>query len=223
MESMTSNSEKPIAAVIPALNEAKTIERVVAGVRQYAMPIVVDDGSTDATAELARGAGAIVISHAGNRGYEAALQTGFEKACEADYAYVITLDADGQHDPGIIKTFYERIVQGEDMVIGSRDRLQRLGEVAFSVAGRLLWGLKDPMCGVKAYSAECLRSVLSMPEFDSIGTKYAVEAIRRGYKFVELPVQTKRRADAPRFGAGWRANMRILRALKTLILLPLAQ
>jgi len=215
---MTSDSENRIAAVIPALNEAATIQRVIAGVRQYATAIVVDDGSTDETAKLARDSGAIVESHVTNRGYEAALRTGLESACKLGFQYAITIDADGQHEPAIIKSFHDKILDDYDLVIGYRDRMQRFGEVVFSIVGRILWGIKDPMCGVKAYSAHCLQNVISKSEFDSIGTKYAVEAVRRGYKFAQLPVSTHRRTDSPRFGSGMRVNLRILKALKTLIL-----
>lgn len=216
---MTSGNEKRIAAVIPALNEAATIQSVIAGVRQYATAIVVDDGSTDETAKIARDSGAIVESHVTNRGYEAALRTGLERACELGFQCAITIDADGQHEPAIIESFHNKISDGYDLVIGYRDRMQRFGEAVFSIVGRVIWGIKDPMCGVKAYSAHCLQNVISISEFDSIGTKYAVEAVRKGYKFAQLPVLTHRRIDAPRFGSGLRVNIRILKALKTLVLL----
>src|SRR5271166_5984567 len=88
-----------IAIIVPALNEAATIGPVLARVKQYGSPIVVDDGSGDETAQLARAAGAAVVTHAVNQGYDAALNSGFAYAARMGCAYAITIDADGQHNP----------------------------------------------------------------------------------------------------------------------------
>ena len=206
-----------IAAIIPALNEAATIATVVKSVAIYATPIVIDDGSTDATAAIARSQGAVVISHEQNQGYEFALSTGFKTAINLDFRYVITLDADGQHNPEIISLFYSKLKAGADVVVGIRNHMQRAGENVFSTVANYLWGLRDPLCGMKAYTVESLLTFDTSQNFDSIGTKYAIDAVRRGNKLEQVNIIIKPRFDAPRFGIGWVANKKIFLALyKTL-------
>ena len=88
------------AAVIPAFNEARTIAAVVDGVRASVdRVIVVDDGSTDGTAERARAAGADVVVHDGNRGKGHAVRTGLARVLEGEFTHVLLLDGDMQHLP----------------------------------------------------------------------------------------------------------------------------
>jgi len=117
--------------LIPAYNEELTVGSVVALARKYGDVLVVDDGSTDRTSEIAQRAGAVVIRHPVNRGKGAALKTGFEYALSREYEVVVTLDADGQHNPDEIPLLMEPIIRGEaDLVIGSRYLNDVLGVVA---------------------------------------------------------------------------------------------
>ncbi len=94
-----------ITAILPAYNEEISIGSVILRARQHAdRVIVIDDGSSDATAEVARLAGAEVICHPENRGKGAALKTGFKAAIGADV--IVTMDADGQHDPAEIPNLW---------------------------------------------------------------------------------------------------------------------
>src|SRR4051794_33508154 len=94
--------EMTVVAVIPAHEEAPRIGPVVAAARRHVAVIVVDDGSSDATAAAAEAAGAEVIRQSPNQGKGAALRTGFRRALERGADAVVTLDGDGQHDPGEI-------------------------------------------------------------------------------------------------------------------------
>src|SRR3989338_4949416 len=108
--------------VIPAFTSAKTIGALVRRIKHQGFPvIVINDGSSDETAPIASGEGAVVISHLRNEGKGRALRTGFEHALRAQYDGVITMDSDGQHDPAEIP---ELIRAGErqhaGMVVGNR-------------------------------------------------------------------------------------------------------
>jgi glycosyltransferase involved in cell wall biosynthesis len=199
--------------VIPALNEAASIADVVTSARTMGAVIVVDDGSTDRTADLAAAAGARVVRHEQNRGYDAALASGIHAAMEAGADYAITLDADGQHDPGLAQEFLRRLQAGADLVVGQRDRHQRISESIFSIAGTLLWNLKDPLCGMKGYRLSRFREAGRFDSYQSIGTAFAIIAARSGYNIEQVPINTRRRIGKPRFGSGLRANLVILRAL----------
>ena len=214
--------ERPrVIVVIPAFNEASTIAAVVSNVSMHGLAVVVDDGSTDSTAEKARRAGADVVVHAQNQGYDGALNSGFVRADELDCEYVVTCDADGQHNPQQLGEFVRLLEDGYDMVLGVRDRQQRVGERLFSLVARCLWGVSDPLCGMKAYRMSLYREIGCFDTFGSIGTELAVRSIARGAKAIERKTVIRDRADAPRFGRKLAANIRILRALAILVSLGL--
>lgn len=110
--------------VIPAYNEERNIRAVVAAVREAladADILVINDGSADRTAQVARDTGALVANHIFNLGYGSTLQTGFKYALANNYRYVIQVDADGQHEPKDVRGIRDALKQDDaDMVIGSR-------------------------------------------------------------------------------------------------------
>jgi glycosyltransferase involved in cell wall biosynthesis len=108
--------------VVPAYNEAESIGAVVSSLRSEGYPVVVvDDGSTDQTAEIARAAGAIVLRHLMNLGQGGALQTGMTLCVQSGARYICTFDADGQHCAKDIATLWERLTADNlDIVLGSR-------------------------------------------------------------------------------------------------------
>jgi glycosyltransferase involved in cell wall biosynthesis len=202
-----------VAVVIPALNEEAAIERVVQAVMAHAVPVVVDDGSRDHTAEIARNAGAVVVVHAQNLGYDAALESGLFKSIDLGFYYAITMDGDGQHAPQTLELFKQKLLEGADLVIGVRDRHQRFAETLFAVIGRYFWGVKDPLCGMKGYRLSLLSKAGHFDSYKSIGTEFTLHAVRSGYHIVQVPVTTCDRSGSSRFGVGIRANWKILRAL----------
>jgi len=116
-------NSKKVAVLVPAFNEARSIERVVKNI--YATNpgvdvVVINDGSSDDTAALAERAGATVLTLPVNLGYGAALQTGFKYATLNGYDYTVQIDGDGQHDPKFIKQLLTKLESGADVVIGSR-------------------------------------------------------------------------------------------------------
>jgi len=116
------NHKTEIVALIPAYNAARSLPAVIAGVKEFGLPVVVvDDGSDDATAEIARTAGVVVLRHPVNRGKGTALRTGFWFILQQGYKAVITIDADGQHDPSYIPSFIRAFEQARgEIIIGSR-------------------------------------------------------------------------------------------------------
>lgn len=111
-----------IYVVVPAYNEAAMVGSVVSALRQrYVHVVVVDDGSSDDTASVAAGAGAITLRHCINRGQGAALQTGLRYSLQCGAHCIVTFDADGQHDHRDIETLTRPILTGHvDVALGSR-------------------------------------------------------------------------------------------------------
>ena len=115
-----------VVVVLPAFNEAKAIGGVIESIpatigNMQVQSVVVDDGSTDDTAIVARDAGARVVRHLTNLGVGAATRTGFRAAIELDGDVIVTIDSDGQHDPADIKSLVDCLLDGSyDVVIGDR-------------------------------------------------------------------------------------------------------
>ena len=156
-----------IAIVIPAFNEEATIFDVVQSVKGYGIVIVVSDASTDNTEQEAIRAGAVMVNHKKNKGYDSALNSGFIKAKELNCDAVITFDADGQHSSESIEEYIDLLEQGFAVVIGIRNRFQRVSESIFSWVAVRRWGIEDPLCGMKAYHIDV---------FDQLGFFEAVES-----------------------------------------------
>jgi glycosyltransferase involved in cell wall biosynthesis len=121
------NDSHPYLAVVPAYNESATVARVIRSIREHAPlydVVVVDDGSTDATAAEAEAAGARVIRHPYNLGIGGAVQSGFTYALENGYRRLVQVDADGQHEPAEIARLEAAMDEDPslDMVCGSRFR-----------------------------------------------------------------------------------------------------
>ncbi|MBI2762371.1 MAG: glycosyltransferase family 2 protein [Chloroflexi bacterium] len=111
-----------LLALIPAHDEAPRIGAVVRGALPYLPVLVVDDGSVDATATEAAAAGAVVLSQHPNQGKGAALRAGFARALTDGALAVVTLDADGQHDPAELPRFIEaESAQSSELIVGRRD------------------------------------------------------------------------------------------------------
>jgi len=196
-------------AIIPALNEEKTIETVLKGIKLYVQDIVlIDDGSNDNTAKIAAKY-AYVVKHKTNQGYDESLNDGFTTAKERGADIIITLDADGQHLAEDIPLLINPILQGEaDVVIGKRPYRARFMEHVFAYYGRR-YGISDPLCGMKAYNIKVYNKIGFFDNITSIGTQLALTASKQGYKVKEVPIQLNKRADTPRFGRKIRANIKL--------------
>lgn len=209
-------SDYKVTIVIPAFNEARTIAAVVESVLRYAAEVVVvDDASKDATGEYAQRAGAVVIRHAANRGYDASLNDGFAEAVRRGADVIVTFDADGEHRPENIPAVVAPIVAGEaDLVITERLVLIHPSEKLFALYTWMRFGLRDPLCGFKAYHRRVYERFGTFDTLNSIGTELALRAIRAGYRFRKIPIERHTRADTSRFYARMlRANLRILGAM----------
>lgn len=188
-------------AVIPARDAESTIGLVVRGLKS-AVPdlsiLVIDDGSTDATSARAREAGADVIRHEVNRGKGAALQSGFDEACRRGMGRVVTLDADGQHDPAYAGGLLEALDRS-DVVIGSRDRdrrgmpwLRRATNSFMTWAVSRLAGreIEDTQSGFRAIRATVLAAVRPRSSRFDYESEFLIEAGRKGFTIGAVPVPT---------------------------------
>ncbi len=187
---------------LPVYNEVAHAGGVLDQVLRYSPQVlVVDDGSTDGTAELLAARKDIVyVRHAKNQGYGAALRTAFEYSLREGYDVLVTIDCDGQHEPQRIPEFVAASA-GAQIVSGSRylevfddqsappeDRRRINMQITAEINQRLGLNLTDAFCGFKAYRCEALAAL------DIAETGYAmplevwVQASRAGLSIIELPV-----------------------------------
>jgi glycosyltransferase involved in cell wall biosynthesis len=223
--------------LIPAFNESARVARVVAGVRMAvpdAIILVIDDGSSDDTSQIARAAGARVVRLPFNLGAGVAAQTGYKLAVREQYDCVVQLDADGQHEPADIPALLATIRRGEaDVAIGSRflggrpyqpDRLRRTGMAFFRWLTWLLTGVhfSDVTSGFRAFNGDVARFVAT----EWYPTDYAdadvlITLRRAGFRLSEVAVRMYPRAGGRSMHAGLRPVYYVFKMLLSVALAPL--
>jgi glycosyltransferase involved in cell wall biosynthesis len=199
----------PVVVVIPALNEAECVGGVLDATPDEAcglpvQTIVVDDGSSDATSEVARAHGALVARLEQNLGQGSAFRVGYRLGREHGARYLVTLDADGQWDPADMAGVLQPVVDGEaDFVLGSRvlgrtendNRLRGMGVRVFGTLVSALTGVKvtDTSSGLRAMLAEVTARVPQHePQYQS--SELLLGAIYAGYRIAERPIVMHKRA-----------------------------
>ncbi len=196
--------------VIPAYNEAATIRDVASrAVRQIENVIVVDDGSTDGTAEALVGLPVVLLRNPTNCGKAASLWRGFQQALAAGASGVVTLDGDGQHAPeDIPRLLTEAAFNPEHVIIGARRRDQRRAVFWRYVANRVAdfwiswaagYSFADSQSGFRVYPAALLRGVKIAHGNDRsfvFESEILIEAMRSGYQSLTVPIEALRRPGA---------------------------
>jgi glycosyltransferase involved in cell wall biosynthesis len=197
---------KPFVVVgIPAFNEATMIAQVVLEAQKYADAVVVcDDGSNDMTRAIAKRLGACVIRHRRNLGYGASIKSLFKRARELNADVLVTLDADGQHNPKEIPKVVKPIVQGmADLVIGSRfidtngtkemPFYRRLGAQLITklVNSSSKNGISDAQSGFRAYNCQALESLSPFEDGMGASVEILLKASKHNLKVCEVPSSCK--------------------------------
>jgi len=189
-----------VVALVPAYQAAAKLGEVLRRLTALERPpvvLVVDDGSRDATALVARQHGARVLSFAANRGKGHALLAGFAVLCP-EFDAVVTLDADGQHPPECLPDFVRAAEAGADLVLGVRARtpdmpLARRFANGFS-SGWATWlagqRVSDSQCGYRLHSRRLLERTPLTPGRYEVETELVVRAARLGFRIAEVEIPT---------------------------------
>jgi len=220
-----------LLVILPALNEAATIAEVIAriprqiaGIAQVDV-LVVDDGSTDDTAAIARAAGAAVIRHAKNLGVGSAMQTGLDEAIRRQVDFAVNIDADGQFRPEDIVTLLQPLLAGEaDFATASRFKdpalvprmplVKRLGNWGMARIVGAINGERyhDVSCGFRAYTRETMLQLMLSGVFTYTQETFLVLG-QRGLRIVEVPLEVrgvrekgKSRVASNLFRYAWRTS-----------------
>jgi glycosyltransferase involved in cell wall biosynthesis len=198
----------PVVAVIAALDESECLGEVLAEIPARACgleidTLVVDDGSTDGTADVARAAGVHVARLERNCGHGVALRVGYQLAREHGARFIVTLDADGQWNPAELEGVLQPLAADEaDFVIGSRvlgatetdDGFRQAGVHVFAALVRLLTGVKvtDTSSGFRALKAE-ITATVPQQQVQYQTSELLLGAIAAGYRIAERPIVMRKR------------------------------
>lgn len=192
-------------AVIPAFEAARSVGPVIDGLLaawpgQAGPPavIVVDDGSSDATSERARAAGALVLRHEKNRGKGAALRTGLSRALALGADAAVTVDADGQHPPEEALRLMMDEAPATALVLGVRDLVRdaapRANQISNAISNVFLSGfarrrLRDTQCGLRRYPLPQALEVGASADGYAFEAEIVLRAARAGWEIVERPAR----------------------------------
>jgi glycosyltransferase involved in cell wall biosynthesis len=228
---------KSYLIIIPAFNEEASLARVLSDTKQsnpHADILVVNDGSTDHTSEIARQEGVKVLDIPFNIGYGGAVQTGFRFATEEGYDFVITLDGDAQHDPASAENLIEAMEREDaDVIIGSRflgapysmGTARRVGVFIFSRIARLYTGITftDPTSGFQLFN----RTVFS---YLSVGDNYPLDypdvniimaLHKKKFKVREAPVRMVEKPNGKSMHSGLRPLVYVARMFLAILMVLL--
>ncbi|MGY6276307.1 glycosyltransferase family 2 protein [Methylomonas sp. MgM2] len=195
-------SKKQLSVVLPAKNEAANLRNLLEQIKTVvpdADILVVDDGSTDETAQLAKDSGVRVISHPYNQGNGASIKTG---ARNAKGDILIFMDADGQHDPGDIPALLTKLEQGYDMIVGARhvstqaSWFRKIGNNFYNRLASLMTGhrIEDLTCGYRVVRADKFRKFLYLlPNGFSYPTTSTMAFFRSGFPVAYVPIHAGKR------------------------------
>lgn len=196
-----------IAVVIPCLNEGKTIASLVREVCSYVPNvIVVDDGSTDATASDAQRSGATVLTHTASLGKGASLRTGFAHAFENGFSWALAMDGDGQHAPLDIPNFLEAAEgSAAAMFVGNRMGNARVMPLVRLAVNRMMSRalasfcrseIPDSQCGFRLLDLRAWRTMPFSSDHFEIESELIVRFLHAGFHVEFVPVQTRYGAES---------------------------
>jgi len=194
-----------VVACIPAFNEERSIARVVLEARRYVDRVIVcDDGSTDMTGEIAEALGALVIKHERNIGKGAAMRSLFKKARELDADIVVTLDADGQHDPKDIPKLVNALIKERvNIVVGSRF-INSVDEIpSYRIFGNKMLNLftdkkvTDTQSGFRVYDKKSLEMLNPAEMGMGVDSELLIKARDLGLKIIEVPISVNYKVERP--------------------------
>ncbi|NLE65078.1 MAG: glycosyltransferase family 2 protein [Elusimicrobia bacterium] len=190
-----------VCVLIPAYNEESAIGRVVEDLIRHGMDVlVVDDGSSDRTAEMGMRAGAKVLKNVKNNGKGYSLQRGFDYVISQGYEAVLTMDGDGQHAVEDVDAFLEVLRKGEaDIVCGNRMRNPKGMPGVRFVTNKIMSGLISLVCRQKIYDTQCgfrlvrtevLKNIQISSSAFEIESEVLIKACKKGFRVRSVPIRT---------------------------------
>ena len=211
---------KDLIILIPVFNEQKNLKKTILASKKIADVLVVDDCSTDKTNIISKKNSDYLIRNKRNRGYDYSLKRGIKEILKNhDKNFIITIDGDGQHPINEILSLYNLLkVRKVDLIIGSRNKFNRISEHIVSFFSRLFINILDPYSGMKGYRIKSLRSNINILELskNQVGIFFILMFPKN--KISEKLIKVKNKNKPSSFGDGFKINLFLLTNFLNIIL-----
>ena len=180
------NNKIETICVIPAYNEEKTIKDIINTCRQYVDTVlVVNDASTDLTAEIVKQTDVKLLSNVSNCGYEVSIRRGFNYA----------IDGDGQHPCNLIPDFLSKLRSGDSLVLGRRNNLTRFSEKFASILYTVFLKIGDPFCGMKGFNVKHVNSPFLLTDSKSFGLDFLAHYLKYNSRYSQIDMFVRERVS----------------------------
>lgn len=202
-----------VVIIIPAFNESETILNVVSNLSGMGDLLIIDDCSQDNTTQILEQNNINFLRHDKNLGYEEALASGIKYAKARGYKFLVTTDADGELSHEAIPKILDLLKSGSFLVVGQRNKKNRFIEIIFGMLSYRIFGVKDPLCGMKGYNLSLFDQYKDFDTKKMIGTEILAYCLRDQIKVTQTPIRVYKRNDESRFGGSLSSFFRISRTM----------
>ncbi len=201
--------------IIPSYNEIETLPKIIKDIlKKNIQVIVVDDNSIDNSIKVIKNLNIILLKNRERLGYEKSLNRAFRFAKKKKFKYLVTLDADGQHHTKDIDRIFKKLVRGRNfLVIGERNKKQRIFEYLFSIYTNKFFNIKDPLSGLKGINLEKVGPNASNIPFNNSGTHILLQCIMKKLKIGTIRIKMKKRIGRSKYGNFLSSNYKIFYSL----------
>ena len=201
-----------VAIVIPIFNEERTIENLLFELKKIGSLILVDDCSNDSTPEILKKYNAKVIRNIKNLGYDKSLKKGLIYASRKRYKYIVTIDADGEHNVKDVKKVLVKL-NDYDVVYTNRQNIFRYSEKIIKYFSKIMFRIEDPLSGLKGYRINMLKNYNFKNWDGTFGSDILIFAKLKNFRLAKINIKIKRRVDKSRIGNNILINLSILKLL----------
>jgi len=211
--------KKKIAVLIPAKNEQKNIKKVILLFRKFGKVFVVDDNSDDNTYIISKKFAYKIIRSNKNLGYDGAIRFGISNIINSKIKldYLLTVDADGEHSNRYVKQFIKKMSK-YDIIIGSRNKLNRFSEYFVSFISKIIYSVNDPLSGMKCYNYRVLRQKFHKIKTDKIDyTGMFFLKIFNKKRISNIRIIVNKQNKPSSFGHGFYSNFKIIKSFLSVI------
>tara|TARA_Y100000590_G_C15537560_1_gene945626 strand:+ start:284 stop:949 length:666 start_codon:yes stop_codon:yes gene_type:complete len=201
--------------IIPSYNEIKTLPNIIEKIlKKNIQVIVVDDNSIDNSIKVVKNFNIIFLRNKERIGYEKSLNLAFRLAKKKKFKYLATFDADGQQNTKDIDRIFRKLITDNNfLVIGERNKKQRIVEYLFSIYTNFFFNIKDPLSGLKALNLEKIGSNLNNIPFNNSGTHILLQCIMKNLKLGTIKIKINKRMGKSKYGNFLSSNYKIFNSL----------
>lgn len=208
--------DKKLAIIVPCYNEINTILKLYNKIKNYGIPIIVDDCSNDGTQKLLDSKNINFIKNKKRSGYEQSIINGINYVNKnlRKINFLATIDADLELPPVNLLRLYKKAKKNNyDLVIGARKKLNRISEYLLSLYFKFRFKIEDPITGLKIYKANKIKSIIKKVSNNFFLVDILIFYFNKKYSFCSVKILPKKRKDYPRVGRSLAVNIKIIKIL----------